>query len=684
MTHQQEPDRRTSAFRPDIQGLRAVAVLAVIAFHAGLPVPGGFVGVDIFFVISGFVITAMLHREWLVSGKIRFRRFYARRFKRLTPALALMVAVTMLLSIPLLSPIGTQQIAAKTGVGAMLLVANFVIATATGGYFEPAAELNPLLNTWSLSVEEQFYLGFPALLVLGWWLARKIRWAKAIPGSLVLLVALISFGGALLNAAGQVGPRTEILLGFYGPVSRAWEFAVGALLALAIARLQVMRVSSSWILGVTGSAAVLASLWLISDSTPFPGPWTSLPVLGTAALIAAGIPGRTGVSMLLASRPMVAVGDYSYSLYLWHWPLIVFAAVLWPGNEWALLLAAILATLPAIGSYRWVEQRFRFATFASRKRQVGFMAAVVLIPCLLATGLWAGANRHWGIGGLDAAAAVSAEWEALAEECMDLDTTVSVPTRVAPGGCTWNEQGTGVPVYLVGDSAAAQYLAGARDAAAKTDSPLRLITAAHCPLTRAIRVNNVTGQATDEACAEHNNLAMDLLASAAPGVVLLATSNRYWYVDDDRFTEEQGQRNVDPADSRGALAAGIGQVVQDLQSAGQKVVLIDPTYTFLNGQMPTPERMPLFRLASKDTALSVASSSLEAGQLEAQAAMDEVARSTGARTLDLTDWQCPQGSCPAFIDDTPMYADSAHISQPAAALLSETLAASLQEAARGH
>ena len=162
------PETRKRSRRTDIQGLRAVAVLMVVAFHAGLPFPGGFVGVDVFFVISGFVITGMVLRERRATGRIRFGQFYLRRFKRLTPALALVVAVTVTASAAVLSPLGTQQTAAKTGIGAMLLAANVVIARTTGGYFDADAATNPLLHTWTLSVEEQFYLAFPALIALGW------------------------------------------------------------------------------------------------------------------------------------------------------------------------------------------------------------------------------------------------------------------------------------------------------------------------------------------------------------------------------------------------------------------------------------------------------------------------------------------------------------------------------------
>lgn len=676
--------KHSGAFRPDIQGLRAIAVIAVIAFHAGLPMPGGFVGVDVFFVISGFVITAMLHREWLATGAIRFRTFYLRRFKRLTPALAVMVAVTVLLSIPLLSPIGTQQTAAKTALGAMFLVANFVIGSTTGGYFQASADLNPLLNTWSLSVEEQFYLVFPAVLALGWLVARKTRWVRVFPVGLVVLVAVVSFATAYLNSIGRVGPRTELLFGFYGPVSRAWEFAVGALLAMAVSRLTARRGPTSGpvplFIGGLGAAMVVASLWLITEETPFPGPWTLLPVLGTALVIAAGSVGHAGISKVLSTRPMVAVGDRSYSLYLWHWPVIVFAGVLWPGHSWVLVAAALISILPAVASYRWVEQPFRLRPYPGRRRMLRVVAFTILIPSILAAGLWVGANRFWGLGDFSVAQAVKGEWEFLAEECMDLTTTLSVPSRAPADGCQWNAAGAGTPVYLAGDSAAAQYLAGVKSAAQTTDSPLRLISAAHCPLTVAQRVNNTTGQGTDAACSQHNAHAMSVLTQAAPGVVFLANSNRYWYVDDDRFTLDPTLREVSVGPGREILASGISDEVKALQAAGHKVVLISPTYTFLNGQMPTPDSMPMFKLANKGRALAVSVTDLEAGQQSAREVIQDIATATGADLLDVTEWQCPQRSCPAFMGTTPAYADSAHLSQPAAALLAERFRQAIEPA----
>jgi peptidoglycan/LPS O-acetylase OafA/YrhL len=183
-----------AAFRLDIQGLRAIAVLAIIAYHAGLPLPGGFVGVDMFFVISGFVITAMLLREWNRHRKISFRNFYFRRVKRLAPALAFMTVVTVSVSFLVLSPFGPQELVAQTGIGAILSVANIVIARSTGNYFDPAADANPLLHTWSLSVEEQFYWIFPMLLSLGLILGSRLRTLSQKAMLLISLMLAVAVG----------------------------------------------------------------------------------------------------------------------------------------------------------------------------------------------------------------------------------------------------------------------------------------------------------------------------------------------------------------------------------------------------------------------------------------------------------------------------------------------------------
>jgi peptidoglycan/LPS O-acetylase OafA/YrhL len=381
--------------RFDIQGLRAIAVLMVVAFHAGLPMPGGFVGVDVFFVISGFVITGMIHREHSTTGRFRFGRFYLRRFKRLTPALALMVAVTMVLSFCLLSPFGSEQTAAQTGIGAMLLVANFVIAQNTGGYFDAPAESNPLLHTWSLSVEEQFYLVFPAILLLGWVLSqrggRRIPWVTVLVGT----AALISLGLAMMGADALGPSPAKYFAGFYSPFTRAWEFAVGALLALSTTSRPLRSEKHAQVLAWLGVALLVGSAWLINGATPFPGPWTLLPVAGTLLVIAAGTHHTTPVSRALAFPAIVKVGDWSYSIYLWHWPLKVFAFFLWPEVPFAAIPAVTLSILPAVASYRWIEQPLRRLPPMTRPRTLALVAAVVSPSILLAATLDLGANEYW-------------------------------------------------------------------------------------------------------------------------------------------------------------------------------------------------------------------------------------------------------------------------------------------------
>ncbi|MFV8315939.1 acyltransferase family protein [Mycobacterium sp. 23] len=378
--------------RLDIQGLRAVAVVLVMVFHSGLPLPGGFVGVDVFFAISGFVITGMIAREWSATGRFAFGRFYLRRFKRLAPAMALMIVVTMLLTSCLLSPFNVQQVAAKTGIGAGLLAANFVIAINTGNYFSAPAESNPLLHTWSLSVEEQFYLAFPTLLLLAWILARRRNQRIASAALYVSTIALASFG---LTLTGGVASQHPDIVGFYSPFARAWEFAAGSLLALAARDRSLPFANHARVLAWFGVAMLVGSAFLINQSTPFPGPWTILPVVGTLLVIAAGTERNTLVTRALSVSAVVKIGDLSYSLYLWHWPVRVFAVHLWPGSPLVAVVAITLSVIPAAACYRWVENPIRRLRQTTRQRTAALFGAVMIPSLLVAVLTLVTANHYW-------------------------------------------------------------------------------------------------------------------------------------------------------------------------------------------------------------------------------------------------------------------------------------------------
>jgi len=369
--------------RRDIQGLRAFAVIVVIAFHADLPIPGGFVGVDVFFVISGFVITAMLLREKEKYGQVRFGNFWKRRFLRLTPALAVLVSVVILASLVFLFPDG-QRLTIQTGVGAIFLVANLVIARNTGGYFDGPAELNPLLNTWSLSVEEQFYLVFPFILAAAWWVKKRSRWASQIPLLAVTLIALVSFGLALFAVWPGGGGSEFTFLNFYSPFVRAWEFAVGSILALLVIRGWRLPRSLNEILAFLGLIGLILSCFLITASTPFPGPWTLLPVLSTAAVIYTGTSNMSFVNKGFALSPAVLVGDWSYSLYLWHWPVISFAIAIGFRSTGALLIAVLISLPLALASYYGVEQPIRNLRSLSKPVFASLVSGVIFIPVAVA------------------------------------------------------------------------------------------------------------------------------------------------------------------------------------------------------------------------------------------------------------------------------------------------------------
>ena len=380
--------------RLDVQGLRAVAVLLVVTFHAGLPVTGGFVGVDVFFVISGFVITALILRQ-IQESSFSFATFFARRAKRLTPALALMILVVFFLSLLLQSPLGDQQITAQTGTGALFLVANFAILRTTGNYFDPAAEANPLLHTWSLSVEEQFYLLFPLLVVIAAVGLRKKAPAFRRLTTLIIGVTLVSFIANVVLSFGLVGQRWTSqpeAWAFYSPFTRAWEFAAGALVAVwwhGRTREELPADApgkrNSLVLAVAGVLLIAWSAVWIDGGDVFPGLVALVPVVGTVLVIVAGGTGVNAVSCALATRPMTAIGDMSYSIYLWHWPIIVFALALWP-HPWTGVAAAAFSFIPAYFAYRYVEQPIRHSQVRSPRT---IFLAYAVVTGVIVVAAWA-------------------------------------------------------------------------------------------------------------------------------------------------------------------------------------------------------------------------------------------------------------------------------------------------------
>ena len=676
------PEQAQAAHRRrDIQGLRALAVVVVILFHAGLPVPGGFIGVDIFFVISGFVITAMLMREWAETGRLRFGQFYLRRFRRLTPALALLVAITMVASFFLLSPLGPQETAAQTGLGAMLIVANFVIAATTGGYFDAPAEGNPLLNTWSLSVEEQFYLIFPALLALGWVLARVmarrsadssqnvgeratgISPARSLPALVIVsLVAVVSFGLTQVSSASP-------LLGFYSPFTRAWEFAIGALLALAAVRLKSAALATA--VGALGLAMTLASLWLIDGATPWPGTWTLLPTVGTLLLILAGSNAANAVSRAFAWRPFVAIGDASYSLYLWHWPVIVFAALIWGTGGWVLPLAALASVIPAVLSYNFLEQPIR----RSRTHPVILIVATMLPPLLLAGGLLLASDRGFSSDQVQAYQAAT-----MSHSAADLNgCDQGIPAGSVPDACHWNASATGKPLVLVGDSNAAHFSEALIGASTELGRPLTIAADTGCPFIDTKFTQSAFSKDQAKACRAYITDTIAWLKTQPPSTVLLSSSDRIWTTPG--FTlQPSGVKGNSPEGTQ-LLQAGLEKAVREIQDAGHQVVLVQvvPHWTGKGGGAAwDPTACTTFDILNGACQASMTIAEAEQQHADSRAAISAVAAATGASVLDLLERMCPAGVCSTMQGDTFAYRDATHITPQMSALLTPDFVAVLR------
>lgn len=361
------------SYRRDIDGLRAIAVVPVILFHSGLGIfPGGYVGVDVFFVISGFLITGLLRNE-LESGRFSIARFYERRVRRLFPALFAMVAATSVAAWWLLSPAALREFGQS--VVATSAFASNIFFWLESDYFARASESLPLLHTWSLAVEEQYYLVFPPLL---WLLARNGRGA-IVTGLGVLTV--LSLGAS----AWMVSHHPE--QAFYLPHLRAWELFVGALAAygvLPVARHNMLRE----VLACAGLLAIIVAMMTFDAGTPFPGFAALLPCLGTVAIIHAGVAGPTRVSALLCTRVAVGTGLISYSLYLWHWPVFVLQrhyTVLPPAPTAIFAAIAVTFVLAAL-SWRFVEQPLRGNRWRGARLRL-FSGAAAVIAAFVALGL---------------------------------------------------------------------------------------------------------------------------------------------------------------------------------------------------------------------------------------------------------------------------------------------------------
>ncbi|HEY8607891.1 MAG TPA: acyltransferase family protein [Noviherbaspirillum sp.] len=624
-------------YRPDIDGLRAIAVLAVIAFHANADLlPGGFIGVDVFFVLSGFLITGLIVKA-IEQDSFRFTDFYARRIKRILPAYIVVAVATLVFSSWLLIP--NDYIFYTTSLAASWAFAsNVFFSMLSWGYFGQRTEEFPLLHTWSLSVEEQFYFIFPVLLIL---LYRYLR------GHVVTALAAL---GLLCLAISQwkIGEvRSYFLLS-----SRAHELMIGALAFFATQRLPALGRTPALAAAAAGLCLMIGSMFLIGQDTPFPGINSLYPCIGVALVIFAG---RTDnpVRAALASRPMVAVGLISYSLYLWHWPIFSFLRYRRIELDFGVAAAAVLlAFVLAVLTWRYVEQPVR------NSRGIGFRQAALryyVLPAsaFLAVGLYSyaseGAPNRFSGEMRELIASYSFERD-LGRLCsIRADDYRKIDARYLEQHCAYGDTGQQKPaILLIGDSHAHHFKPFVQ----------QLATAAHLkgvyhvqggcfPTSGAVPQS---GGAEPGTCERRNN---DLLA--------LAGNYKYVVLG--------GQWATHP--SMQGLERELDLVIRRIAAAGAVPVIIKDNVDF----EPDMSQCVLHRKRGwlpADTDCNIPRSHMEKTQGPVDRIIDGLqARHPGLVTIDPKKVMCDARECRTYSGNMAFYKDANHINAKAALYLGD-------------
>lgn len=681
-------------FRPDVEGLRAVAVIAVILFHARIArFAGGFVGVDVFFVLSGFLITRLLLREVASTGTISLPRFWARRARRLLPASCVVVVVTVIASQVLLSPIAQRPLATDA-LAAGGFVINFVFAARLGDYF--ASQLgrtpSPLLHFWSLAVEEQFYLFWP-LALLG--LHRRPRRYRRLVAVMMIVVAIASFVACLWMT------RTHPTGAFYLLPARMWELAVGGLVAVAGPAWRLVSPTARAIAAWVGVAGVATAVVSFDSSVAFPGSAALLPVLGTALIIVSGgsdAPAFAPIAVL-RHQSLQWIGRRSYAIYLWHWPALVLAEAKWgPLSLTQRFMAIAVAVGLAALSLRLVEDPVRHSTWVASSARRGLTLGASLCATVLVVGaislalprrLDAGtvaAAPSLGLvsptsttivaGGLPTALGGRAT-PAVPLTAADLPgliaankvvleqglTTTAVPSNMRPSlarlfddrpavygdGCVaigvddhlnpcryGNTTSASIKIVLIGDSHAAQWFPPLQTIAARNGFELIVLAKGGCPAA-SVSIPTATLART---CPIWRDKAVQFISSEHPDLIIVTGSRHYPNSDQEWQT---------------GFAATLGR----LKGLSPRLLVL--------GDNPASRTDPATCLSAHLTDVGACDNTrakaIESGKLAAERT---VAAQDGARFVDTSDWLCTDTQCPVIIGDILMFRDINHLTTVAA------------------
>jgi peptidoglycan/LPS O-acetylase OafA/YrhL len=662
-------------YRPDIDGLRAIAITSVVFNHAGFPgFSGGFVGVDIFFVISGFLITSLLFNEAVASGRVNLSAFFARRVRRLMPASLVVVATTLVLGGALL-PFASKDMAelARSAIAVAFFFSNIFFFNSSGGYFDAPSFALPLLHTWSLSVEEQYYLIWPLLMLL---LFRFKSLTGSEAKARMWVIAVLGFMFVVSLALCVATTADHQKFAFYLLPSRIWEFAIGGILGLANERFYLRLQRFGELLAVIGLALIGYAIVELNHKTVFPGTAAILPVLGSAMLIAGmtAYPGGV-VRRIMSLRPFVAIGLLSYSWYLWHWPLLSIYRIQNLGvlDITANVIIVTLALVMAWMTYIWIERPVRMHrpwVFNAVRSTLLAGVGISLSMALMAGGLmlWRSHQKNSDLY----------VWLKSGREDVQMGCSISPdePLKKLPGSeCFFGPKDAPTKIVLWGDSHAQDKTGMLLEAL--PDTKIYQLTSPGC--IPVIGYEDKGMPNTTKICKELNKRALNNILERSKqglaGVVISARWENYlWHESISAFDQ---RLNIEPATPekkalmRAAMQKDLDAELDVLERAGLRVAVIAPVPSLVYD----PQQCIGLNRGEFCHAPRALNDTLLVDATEALA--EVVARHPNAKLLRVMDYFCDKDFCYAYRDGKLVYYDDDHITGAASRGLGRYLASDL-------
>lgn len=623
-------------YRSDIDGLRALAVIPVVLFHAGFEVfRGGFVGVDIFFVISGFLITSIILED-LAQNKFSIRHFYERRVRRILPALYIVCFSSLVVATILFLPSELEGFGKSLG-ATLLFISNILFWSETG-YFDASADLKPLLHTWSLAVEEQFYVFFPILLLL---ISRFLN-KKYVP--ILIMIAIVSFGISIW------GVHHKPSATFYWAPTRAWELLIGSLLALNA----LPSLKSKWqseLLGSLGLLLIGYSVLFFDYDTAFPGLNALYPCLGAALLIYAGKEHETLSGRFLALKPLVFIGLCSYSFYLWHWPVFVFAQYMSfePLSSMQFALLIILSFVLSVVTWKFIETPCRNREFLQGKWRVFILALFVSIPLFAASGALVISkglpDRFADIEKLEAY-----KGSVIDETCSDIKLSEFDNQK-----CVFGYESAFKNSFVVwGDSHAGALVSGIGEAAETYKKSGYLASFSGClPLLDVVAVRD-----ENPLKCVHANEAIFENIKAGDTVFLVARWTYYTRKslinkDGPVWLNDEHSTEISEAENYRVFADALGYTVQAIKDKGAKPVLVSTVPEFLRS---VPEAYFLF---GKQVTVSKGLMNQNRGKTDM--ILRDIAEKTDVLYIDPSSAFCDDIRCTGNENEMIYFSDNDHL-----------------------